>query len=211
MWTIRSLTLTDHHHPVFSSDLIAQCVLYAVRYTGLHLDWKGIWLCTRTVFFMRIQSTLLRLWLLCVMSVIVLVNQLPAFRATWGHMRGYLMRNMKLEMAIICGDAAIIMYICRMKWTESDRMYVEKVKQKKNMFDGLFICQHVLTSIFFLMQKCFIKIILPWEIFMMDEFWFNQKSSSGLVDLDMWKNGLILVDMFKLCHVMQWNFFFFWK
>ena len=28
-------------------------------------------------------------------------------------------------------------------------MYVEKVKWKKNMFDGLFICQHILTSIFF--------------------------------------------------------------
>ena len=28
------------------------------------------------------------------------------------------------------------------------RMYVEKVKQKKNMFDGLFICQRVSTSFF---------------------------------------------------------------
>ena len=27
-------------------------------------------------------------------------------------------------------------------------MYVEKVKQKKNMFDGLFICQRVSTSFF---------------------------------------------------------------
>ena len=37
-------------------------------------------------------------------------------------------------------------------------MYVENVKQKKNMFDGLFICQHVSTLIFFLMQWCFIEI-----------------------------------------------------
>ena len=101
----------DHRHPVFCTDLMAQCVLYAVRYAGLHLDWRGQWLCTRTVFLMQIQSTLLRFWLLCVMSVIVLVNQLPAFRATWGYMRGYLMRNIKLEIAIICGDAAIIIYI----------------------------------------------------------------------------------------------------
>ena len=108
MWFIWSLTLTDHRHPVFCSDLIVQCVWYAVRYAGLHLDWKGIWLCTRTVFFMQIQSTLLRLWLLCIMSIIILVNQLLAFRATWGHIRGYLMRNIKLETAIICGDAAII-------------------------------------------------------------------------------------------------------
>ena len=34
------------------------------------------------------------------------------------------------------------------KWGESDRMYVEKEKQKKNMSDGLFICQCILTSIF---------------------------------------------------------------
>ena len=54
------------------------------------------------VFLMRIQSTLLRFWL---MFVIVLVNQLPALRATRGHMRGYLMRNMKLE-------TAMIMYVC---------------------------------------------------------------------------------------------------
>ena len=112
MWTIWSLTLTDHRHPMFRSDLTAQCVLYAVRYAGLHLDWKGRWLYTKTVFLMRIQSTLLRLWLLCVVSVIVLINQLPAFRTTWGHMRGYSMRNMKLETAIICRDAAIIICVC---------------------------------------------------------------------------------------------------
>ena len=110
MWTIWILTLTDHRHPTFRSDPIAQCVLYAVRSAGLHLDWKGIWFCTRTVFLMQIQSTLLRFWLLCVMSIMI-VNQLPAFRATWGHMRGYLMRNIKLETAIIYGDAAIIILI----------------------------------------------------------------------------------------------------
>ena len=32
-------------------------------------------------------------------------------------------------------------------------MYVEKVQRKKNMFDGLFICQRVSTSIFFLECK----------------------------------------------------------
>ena len=47
-------------------------------------------------------------------------------------------------------------------------MYIEKVKQKKNMFDGLFICQRVSTSIFFWMQKCFIEIILVSEIIMKD-------------------------------------------
>ena len=52
-------------------------------------------------------------------------------------------------------------------------MYVEKVKPKKNMFDGLFICQRVSSSIFFWIQKCFIKIILAWEIIMIDKFWFN--------------------------------------
>ena len=52
-------------------------------------------------------------------------------------------------------------------------MCVEKVKWKKNMFDGLFICQCVSTSIFFWMQKCFIKIVLVWEIIMIDKFWFN--------------------------------------
>ena len=31
-------------------------------------------------------------------------------------------------------------------------MYVEKVKRKKDVFDGLFICQRVSTSIFFWMQ-----------------------------------------------------------
>ena len=87
------------------------------RSAGLHLDWKGIWLSTKTVFLMKIRLTLLRLWLLCVMSVIVLVNHLPAFRATWVHMRSYLMRNMKLETEIICGDAAIIMYVHAFSWS----------------------------------------------------------------------------------------------
>ena len=44
--------------------------------------------------------------------------------------------------------------------------YREQVKQKKNMFDGLLICQRILNSIFFWMQKCFIEIILVWEIIM---------------------------------------------
>ena len=52
-------------------------------------------------------------------------------------------------------------------------MYIEKVKRKKNIFDGLFICQPVSTSIFFWMQKCFIEIILEWEIIVIDKFWFN--------------------------------------
>ena len=56
------------------------------------------------------------------------------------------------------------------KWFESDRMYVEKVKREKNMFDGLFICQRVSISMFGWMQKYFIKIILAWEIVMIDTF-----------------------------------------
>ena len=43
----------------------------------------------------------------------------------------------------------IYIHIYRKKLVESDRMYIEKVKRKKNMFDGLFICQRVSTSIFF--------------------------------------------------------------
>ena len=43
------------------------------------------------------------------------------------------------------------------------------VKQKKNTFDGLFICQRVSTLIFFWMQKCFIEIILVWEIIMINK------------------------------------------
>ena len=39
-------------------------------------------------------------------------------------------------------------------------MCVENVKRKKNKSDGLFISQHVSTSIFFRMQKYFVKIIL---------------------------------------------------
>ena len=42
------------------------------------------------------------------------------------------------------------------------------------MFDGLFIYQHISTSIFFWTQKYFIKIILAWEIIITDKFWFNQ-------------------------------------
>ena len=48
-----------------------------------------------------------------------------------------------------------------------------KGKTEKNMFDGLFICQRVLTSIFFLMQKRLIEIILVWEVIMIGRFWFN--------------------------------------
>ena len=41
------------------------------------------------------------------------------------------------------------------KWVESDRMNIEKVKWKKNMFDGLFIYQHISTSILFFNAKVF--------------------------------------------------------
>ena len=83
--------------------------------------------------------------------------------------------------------------------------------EKSYMLDGFFICQRVWTSIFsfFLMQKYFIKIISVWEIIMIDEFCFSWKSSSGSVDVAMWKNRVSLVDMFKLRHVMRWNYF--WK
>ena len=40
----------------------------------------------------------------------------------------------------VCSDVVLV---------ESDRMYVEKVKRKKDIFDGLFICQCILTSIFY--------------------------------------------------------------
>ena len=91
-------------------------------------------------------------------------------------------------------------------------MHVEKLKWKKNMFDDLFICQRISTStfFFFLMQKCFIEIILVWEIIMIEKFWFNQKSLSGFLDLAMWKTGLLLVDMFKSCDRIflksKWHF-----
>ena len=40
---------------------------------------------------------------------------------------------------------------------ESDRLNVEKVKRKKNMFDGLFVCQLVSTSVFFLNAEVFYR------------------------------------------------------
>ena len=52
-------------------------------------------------------------------------------------------------------------------------MCVEKVKRKKNMFDGLLIFQRVSTPIFFWMQKRFIKIILVWEIIVINKLLFN--------------------------------------
>ena len=39
--------------------------------------------------------------------------------------------------------------VCEKKWVESNRMYIEKVKWKKDMFDDLLIFQHISTSIFF--------------------------------------------------------------
>ena len=108
----------------------------------------------------------------------------------------------------------IYIYVCvcvskEMSWIRQNVRRKDKT-EKRYMFDGSLICQRVSTSIFFFwMQKYFIKIILEWEITMIDRFWFNWKSSSGFVNLAMWKNGVILVDMFKLYHVMRWNFFFF--
>ena len=55
--------------------------------------------------------------------------------------------------------------------------------------------------------KYLIKIILVWEIIMIDKFWFNGKSSSELVDIALWKKGLKLVVQIASCHVME----FFWK
>ena len=40
-------------------------------------------------------------------------------------------------------------YICKPHLMITIYLSVEKVKRKKNMFDGLFICQRVSTSIFF--------------------------------------------------------------
>ena len=50
-----------------------------------------------------------------------------------------------------------------------------KGKTVENMFDCLF-------------PNAFrLKIILVWEIIMIDKFWFNQKSLWGLLGLAMWK------------------------
>ena len=37
---------------------------------------------------------------------------------------------------------------------DDDDMYIEKVKRKKNIFDDLFICQRISTSIFFEYMNC---------------------------------------------------------
>ena len=58
---------------------------------------------------------------------------------------------------------------------------------------------------FFLNTKIFYQNILAREIIMIDKFWFNWKSPSGFVGVALWKNGVILVDRFKLLHVMRWN------
>ena len=55
------------------------------------------------------------------------------------------------------GTIYIYIYIFRKKWVESDRMYVEKVKRKKNIFAviclfanafRLFECKSVLSKLF---------------------------------------------------------------
>ena len=48
------------------------------------------------------------------------------------------------------------------------------------MFYGLFICQHVSTSVFFLIKNIFNEIILERERNIIDKFWLNKKSSLGL-------------------------------
>ena len=67
------------------------------------------------------------------------------------------------------------------------RKYVEKVKQKKYVWWFVYFPTRFDFNIFFWMHKYFIKIILVLEIIMIDQFWFIWKSSSGLVDLAIWK------------------------
>ena len=66
------------------------------------------------------------------------------------------------------------------------------------LFSNTFQLQYFLNA-----EVFYKKNYLVWEIIVIDEFWLDMKSSSGLVDFIMWKkNGLILVDMFKLSHDM---------
>ena len=169
-----------------------------VRYAGLHLDWKGIWLCTKTVFLLWIQSTLFRLWLLCVMSVIILVNQLPAFRATWGHMRGYLMRIMKLEMAIICGDAAVIIISSWLTVVKGEPKApfsitpTPRCGEKATPFSGLLLLPLICTL------KCWVLKQRRLKYHFFDSLvWLDLGLNSGL--LDHWRtlyhcvNGLVYI------------------
>ena len=64
---------------------------------------------------------------------------------------------------------------------------------------------------FFLMQNSFIEIILVWEIIKLDKFWFEKKSSSGLVDLAMRKMdlySLICSNCIMSCDLLKSKCFF---
>ena len=116
----------------------------------------------------------------------------------------------------VCVYVCVCMYIyiCSQKLVKSDRMYVEVVKRKKYVWWFVYLPTRFDFNLF-LMQRSFIEIIKKltkiieiievWEIIMLNKFWFNYKSSSRHVDLAMWKNGLILIDTFKLRRVMWWN------
>ena len=58
------------------------------------------------------------------------------------------------------------------KGVEYDRMYVEKGKQNEIMLWFVYLPTHFDFNLFWI-QKCFIEIILVWEIIMIDRFWFN--------------------------------------
>ena len=115
------------------------------------------------------------------------------------HLKIMLQTNYSLKNRIYI---YIYIYICVCVCVSEEMSWIwlnvrRKGKMEKNYVWWFVTCRCILTSIFFGMQNCFIEIILVWEIIMIDKFWFNLKSSSGLVGLAMWKNGLILVDMLK--------------
>ena len=63
---------------------------------------------------------------------------------------------------------------------------------------------------FFGMQKYSMKIILVWEIIMIDRFSCNYKSSSGVLDLAMWQK---IEHYWLICSncIMSCDGLFFWK
>ena len=74
------------------------------------------------------------------------------------------------------------------KWTESDRMHVEKIKREETYLRVCLFAKAFRLQGFVWRKKYFIQIIFVWEIIMIDNFFkFSWKSSSELVDVAMWK------------------------
>ena len=55
------------------------------------------------------------------------------------------------------------------------------------------------------MQKCLIEIVFELEIIMIYKFWFNYQSSSGFVDVAMWKKTINTGWYVQIasCHVIE--------